>query len=493
MQAEVYAYDFFEWTPSKNGLEGSKAVVTLPTGELVKIPFFYDGSDFRTRFMPQGPGRHTLSAGTQSVEFFVSNRISKGMLRAKSDYFVWSGPNEPFFWNSTTAYMLAGLREELAYEALDRFASEGINRIRVSLCPSRQPSGERWMEPQIVESDDFTFRYGPWVARNPAIWDSPDFDIGRFDFDYWAKYERILMHARKLEIIVQVIFFTDAQEAQNYPFSTDPEAELRYFDYAMARLGAFSNVEWCVTNEWALFKPNEWVEKIGKYIAENDPYGHLLSVHGHGHFPFKESSWCSHDIYQVWDEHGSHDWVLKTKGTRPIINEEFGYEDHYPSPWGEARVAPARSSESRARLAWEITMAGGWCTTGESSGGGFGGWINGYRPESSRLLQFHRHLRDFFASFDWWNTSSRDDLVTGHAYCRAQEGEVYAVYVFGGGCVLKFAEPGNFNVREFDPATGTWTVLVEGRPLTRDPTGGAGFVFPFVAFGETRAFLVQAV
>ena len=88
---------------------------------------------------------------------------------------------------------------------------------------------------------------------------------------------------------------------------------------------------------------------------------------------------------------------------------------------------------------------------------------------------------------------SRDDLVTGHAYCRAQEGEVYAVYVFGGGCVLKLKEPGNFDVREFDPSTGNWTVLVEGSPLTRDPTGGAGFVFPFVAFGETRAFLVQGV
>ena len=118
-----------------------------------------------------------------------------------------------------------------------------------------------------------------------------------YDYSYWAKFERILLHARELGIIVQVVFFTDAQEAQNYPFNDLPEAELRYYDYALARLGALSNVEWCVTNEWALFKPNEWVEEIGQYLADHDPYDHILSVHGHGHFPFKHSSWCTHDIY----------------------------------------------------------------------------------------------------------------------------------------------------------------------------------------------------
>ena len=49
----------------------------------------------------------------------------------------------------------------------------------------------------------------------------------------------------------------------------------------------------------------------------------------------------------------------------PQINEEYGYEDACPNPGGQARQWPARTADTRRRLAWEITMAGTYQSTGE--------------------------------------------------------------------------------------------------------------------------------
>ena len=54
-------------------------------------------------------------------------------------------------------------------------------------------------------------------------------------------------------------------------------------------------------------------------------------------------------------------WVA----ARPDNLEDPGYEDHYPFPWGEKRLWPARIADNRRRLAWEISMAGCYQTTGE--------------------------------------------------------------------------------------------------------------------------------
>lgn len=60
-----------------------------------------------------------------------------GLLTADGWGFRWSGTGEPFFWNATTAYLMAGLSEDRITQALSRLHAYGINRVRVSLCPSR--------------------------------------------------------------------------------------------------------------------------------------------------------------------------------------------------------------------------------------------------------------------------------------------------------------------------------------------------------------------
>lgn len=464
-----------------------------------------DGSLVRFRFLPMAPGTLEVAAlvdgESLTAEMEIAPYRHRGVLQAVSDRFVWSISGEPFFWNSTTAYLMLGLREDVMNTALDRLAEEGVNRIRVAICPSRQVSGGRWMEPAVTEREDFTFCYGPWPAARPGNPLDPGFDTTQFDLGHWRKLERLLARANERGMVVQLLFFMDAQEDQNYPFDRerleDP-LETRYFEYGVARLAGFPNVEWCVTNEWALFRPDEWVEVRGQQIAASDPFHHLVSVHGHGHFPFAKSPWCTHLLFQVWDEHGMGGWAeewrikLHSEGIeKPVVNEEFGYEGHYPFPWGEARESPSRSPESRVRVLWSLWFAGAWGTTGEASTSGKGGWINGLEEGSGELWALHRHLRDFATAFDWAETRPVA-LASGQGKVRSKAGEIYAIWLeFGGQTSLSLPDEGPWDVDQFDPHSGIWRELARKRILIRDPYSGPGFVAPFAPYGPMVAYLIR--
>ena len=147
----------------------------------------------------------------------------------------------------------------------------------------------------------------------------------------------------------------------------------------------------------------------------------------------------------------------------PQANEEFGYEDHYPYPWGEARKAPARAAATRRRIAWEITMAGGYATTGERADvPGQGGWITGRGDDSMKLLEDHARMRAFFEAASWWKAEPRPDLVKSGskgALCLARPGELYVIYLPSGGEATLALEKGPYRARMFDPRGGKWKDL----------------------------------
>jgi hypothetical protein len=164
---------------------------------------------------------------------------------------------------------------------------------------------------------------------------------------------------------------------------------------------------------------------MGAFIKQCDPYDHLTSTHGHGDFRFGAAPWADFALYQSWDESGGHDFMLKNREKQaktgriiPQVNEEYGYEDHYPQGWGGNRKAPARSADTRRRLAWEIYLAGGYQTTGERADRGTGwgpdtggGWINGRGDDTMPMLESYGHLYDFFTSITWWKLRPDSKLV----------------------------------------------------------------------------------
>ena len=63
-----------------------------------------------------------------------------------------------------------------------------------------------------------------------------------------------------------------------------------------------------------------------------------------------------HGGYEVMRKH--REAQLATGHPFPQINEEYGYEDHYPVKWGGGKRPPTRNADNRRRMAWEIAMAG---------------------------------------------------------------------------------------------------------------------------------------
>lgn len=463
-----------------------------------------DGSVYRVRFLPMVAGeydftvtfRHGDHILTKEGHFTARASVRKGLLRTDADYpfhFQWSGTEEHFFYNSTTAYCLAGWEEPEIEHHLERLHKREVNRVRVALSPPRVLDGQTWKEP-VYPSARFTFLYGPWLTARPESVDDPGWDVTRFNITYWRKFERLLQFARQRDMVVSVIFYVDGQRPGSFPFDrenygSNPDEE-NYYRYAVARLAAFSNVCWDITNEWKLFRNDDWVNQMGNFLRSCDPYHHLTTVHGHGDFPFRASSWADYAQFQSWDEHGGYDFMMKNRAEqiatgRPIpqINEEYGYEDHYPIPWGEARVAPARNPDSRRRLAWEIVMAGCYQTTGEYAGDGIGGWINGGGDDRRTMLTGYAYIKQFFETFDWWRLEPSPEIITGRAFCLTQAGERSIVYLpnTDKGSVSIVLSAGTYTAAWYNPRTGESDSL---EPLTASGESGESWQIPPVPDSE---------
>ena len=444
---EVERYDFVEVTVAVERPNGAnpftdvavRGEVRRAGGEPVEVDGFcdsQDGSIFRIRFMPTQAGDHRYSVtyrhGTSKTKhegtFTVREAERRGVVRVDPEHpwhFLWEGTGEHYFWNGTTTYWLMGWDDVNIRKALDRLHRLQVNRVRVVI-NGRVKDGRAWYE-NAYPTDEFSLLLNPWIAARPDSVETPGFDVTRFNVAHWQKYDRLLRHARDLDMVVSVIFHVDGRRPGVDPFGKKGmggEDEQRYYRYAVARFAPFSNVMWDVTNEYHLFRDEAWANKMGAFIKQCDPYDHLASVHGHGEFPFRTSAWADFAMHQKWDEGGGYrflracrDKQAKTGRPTPQVNEEYGYEDHYPR-WGGNRKWPARTADNRRRLAWGMYMAGGYQTTGEraDTGTGWGpdtggGWLNGRGDDSMVMLEGYGRIVDFFTSIPWWTLEPDDDLI----------------------------------------------------------------------------------
>src|SRR3989441_9363000 len=401
-------------------------------------------------------------------------RVLSGLIRGIRGTYIWEGTGEHYFFNGTTAFWLMGWRDErIINNCIDRLRALKINRIRVLLSGA---ANILWGEP-VMTGENFTMMLRPWMAEAPNSFDNPKIDFTRFNIPYWQKWERMLRYARDRDVIISAILEISTHKAQPDAGSED---ERRYVRYAVARLSAFSNITWDLGDDLDSFRDEKWTHETGTLLVGWDPYKHLATSHPtHREPQDRGSDWFGFTSIQDWSrrQHAlmleERQIQLKTGRIIPQANEEYGYEDHYPH-W--APKPDADSAETLRRCAWEIAMAGAYGTAGESARRGVniwpntgGGWINGRGDDSMVMLKGYEHMVDFFTSFEWWKTEPHDELVKNGAYCLAEPGEIYAVYLplrslcgnhedFGYndecGEVAIRLQPGTYVAKWFSAATG---------------------------------------
>lgn len=435
-----------------------------------------DGSVFRIRFMPMESGDYVYSVtywqnNLQKVytgKFKAVPAKRRGIISIDPMYpwhFIWKGTGEHYFLNGTTAFLLMGWDdEEIIRGAISRLRSLEVNRMRV-LLDGR--TDHFWTEP-IKPSRGFHAHLNPWVAERPDDISKPGFDYTRFNVSYWRKFERMLKYAREKEMIISVIFGWNDTPVHPVAGSED---ERRYIGYAVARLGAYSNVTWDLGDDLDSFRTEPWTHATGTLLYGLDSYHHLATSHPSldNRHQDRNSQWFGMTSFQEW-KRPLHGWMLEQRKQQtdagriiPQVNEEYGYEDHYP-PWAPYK-APAASADANRRAAWEIAMAGGYQTTGETAKRGTGmgpdtggGWVNGRGDETMTMLKGYAHMARFFTGFEWWKTEPHDELVNNSSFCLAEPGKRYVIYLPQGGNVAARIEPGRYEVKWFNPRNGEYSV-----------------------------------
>lgn len=485
---KIEAYDFLEVTLNvKKPTARNPFTDVTVTGQFqrenepaVSVEGFCDSADggaYRIRFMPSKPGKYAFSVSfrqaditkTHSGKFEATTGKRRGVLRVDKGHpwhFIWEGTGEHYFFNGNTAFLLMGWQDEkVIKDVLDRQHRLKVNRLRVLLAGGR--SSSFWGEP-IIPNNDFHAYLNPWIGERPADPTSPGFDYARFDVTHWRKFERMLRHARDLDLVISVVL--DWNDSRVHPAAASDD-ERRYFRYAANRLGAFSNITWDLGDDISLYRDLAWSHKMGTYLYESDPYRHLASDHPtDNRHQDRTAEWFGFTSFQEWSR-PQHGWMLhqrdeqkKTGRIIPQVNEEYGYEEHYPK-WAQ-NYPDGASAENMRRTAWEIYMAGGYQTTGETArrGTGYwpdtgGGWVNGRGDGSMVMLNGYARIVDFFTSFDWWKTDPHDELVDNGGFCLAEPGKTYAVYLPRGGKVTVKLGDGKYKAHWFNPRSGETKAL----------------------------------
>jgi hypothetical protein len=428
-----------------------------------------DGSVFRIRFMPVTAGdfKYTVTyrqgdfKKTASGTFRAIEAHRRGMLAVDPAYpwhFIWTGTGEHFFFNGTTAYFIMGWKEDRIVDfSIERLHRLKVNRMRVAIA-GREAT---FFGEPVMNGPAWSVFLTPWHAEHTDDYTHPGWDYTRFNLSHWQRYERMLKFARERAMNISLVI--DMNDSHVHP-EAGSEDERRFIRYAVARFGAFSNITWDLGDDLDYFRDDKWTHETGMLLQGWDPYKHLETSH-----PVdivhqdRSSSWFGFTSYQEWSR-DQHRLMLESRRLQekagriiPQTNEEYGYEDHYPL-W----AAPGSdSSDVLRRTAWDIAMAGGYQTAGETARRGTniwpdtgGGWMNARGDDTMTMFLGYGHLVDFFTSFDWWKTNPHDELVNNGNYCLADPGKTYAVYLPHAGHVTVQLEPGKYRAYWFSALTG---------------------------------------
>lgn len=443
-----------------------------------------DGSVYRIRFMPPSPGEYRYSVTyrqgsfekTSTGSFAARDGHRRGPIRVDPQYpwhFLWEGTGEHYFFNGTTAYWLMGWKDDRTIDySIERLHRLKVNRMRVTIAGR---TNTFYGEPVMV-GRDFTVYITPWPAKQADDIYHPGFDYTRFHVSYWQKFDRALRFARDRDMIISLVL--DMNDSKVHP-AAGSEDEHRFIHYAIDRFGAFSNITWDLGDDLDHFRDDRWTHETGTLIEQWDPYDHLATSHPVDNVhQDRTSAWFGFTSFQEWSRN-QHAFVLNERKEQqqtgriiPQTNEEYGYEDHYPL-W--APGSGSDSADTLRRTAWDIVMAGGYQTAGESARRGTniwpdtgGGWMNGRGDDTMTMFLGYAHMVDFFTSFDWWKTGPHDELVDDGNYCLAKPGEIYAIYLPKGGKVTVKLEPAHYQAEWFSAFSGERITLpdVEGSAWT---------------------------
>jgi len=401
-------------------------------GQTTQVSGFYDGKQtWRIRFMPQKVGKWTFTTvsndshlNSQSGSFVVAEPSIRnhGPVRVAKNFHFSYADQTPYFLLGTTLYNWLNRDETLQTQTLQTLSKSPFTKVRFGLFP-------KWYEFNRVEP-----------AAYPYIEDGPlKFDLERFNPEFFQHVEKRLHDLQRLGIEADIILF---HPYDHLGFATmDAAHDDAYIQYVAARLSAYRNVWWTMANEYDLFDPaimagqkvKDW-DRMFQVLEKNDPYGHLRGIHNIATWYDHSKPWITHVIIQDGTGHpGRRLPEARQRYNKPTVVDEYGYEGDNGNDWGNL------SAQEEVIRHWEITMAGGYASHGETyvHPGGILWWAAGGElvGDSPARLGF---LKSIMTAGPYQELMPAPEVVQG-ATALALKGQYYLIWIKS-----PYARPNNF-------------------------------------------------
>ena len=320
----------------------------------VNVPGFYDGDGiYRVRFMPEEQGEWTYS--TQSNAKELNNQSgafvcaapaadNHGPVRVRDTFHFAYADGTPYFPFGTTCYAWVHQGDALEEQTLETLKTAAFNKMRMCVFPK-----------DYIFNKNEPVHY-PFVkdGKGPS-------DYWRYDLDFFCHFEKRVAQLDGLGIEADIILF---HPYDRWGYATmEQEQDYAYLRYIVARLAAYKNVWWSMANEYDFMlrdKPMQVWDHFFEIVRENDPYGHLRSIHN-GRF---EDSYdhtkedVTHACVQHWDVKRMREW--RTMYGKPVIDDECEYEGNIKRNWGNI------SARELVHRFWISICYGGYAGHGET-------------------------------------------------------------------------------------------------------------------------------
>ncbi len=328
-------------------------------GQSILVAGFYDGAQtWRIRFMPQKQGSWKFTTesndphlNNQSGSFIVEKPSANnhGPVQVAKTFHFSYADGTPYFLLGTTLYNWLNRDETLQAQTLQTLSKSPFTKVRFGLFP-------KWYEFNRVEPSVY-----PYIELSPQ-----KFDLDRFNPLFFQNVEKRIADLQRMGIEADIILF---HPYDHLGFATmDAAHDDAYIEYVAARLSAFRNVWWTMANEYDLFDPNmtpgqkvkDW-DRMFQVLEKSDPYSHLRGIHNISTWYDHSKPWITHVIIQDGTGHPARRLpAARTKFHKPTVVDEYGYEGNNGQGWGSL------TAHEEVKRHWEITMAGGYASHGET-------------------------------------------------------------------------------------------------------------------------------
>lgn len=337
--------------------EASLSVTFTHADTSMTVNGFYDGNDrFVVRFMPHKTGtwrfisssKHKALNGKKgSFSCVAPSKGNHGPVKVSEQFHFAYADGAAYYPVGTTAYAWNHMDKGIQATTLQSLKQSGFNKVRMCVFPKNY---------DLVKEEPPFYPY----EKNKGKWITD-----RFDPKFFQELEQQIDQFNGLGIQTDLIVFHPYDKGR-WGFDSLSHADnLRYVEYLTARLSSFRNIWWSMANEWDYVKPksvDQWKE-LTKAVHQQDPYRHLLSIHGSTAVYF-DYSMPEFTHLSVQDEgpvmYPGGSPLLRQVYGKPVIYDEVGYEGNLTQRWGR------HSAEEMTRLMWMGLIGGTYVTHGET-------------------------------------------------------------------------------------------------------------------------------